>query len=231
MTLLVILLSSCGTSRIFQIDNSKNSLYYHDAYWVAKIKPEGAPAKITVINDMHIDNSTNRVTVYAQSRILGKIVSPPQVGSGKCIETKKDSLCFHPNAVYLNGSGAELDSSDGSGAWWVKHSWVLGGEGYQNWELKPKKNYGDGQYVEGILLEDGFTMKIGIRKDSIFTDYNLRMPIIDKNTSEVFYKIVRYESPYKNDTIPEEKFNLVLKSRKRRSPLNKEIRTRPKLIL
>ena len=229
--LFVILLSSCGTSRIFQIDNSKNSLYYHDAYWVAKIKPEGAPAKITVINDMHIDTSTNRVTVYAQSRILGKIVSPPQVGSGKCIETKKDSLCFHPNAVYLNGSGAELDSSDGSGAWWVKHSWVLGGEGYQNWELKPKKDYGEGQYVEGILLEDGFTMKIGIRKDSIFTDYNLRMPIIDKNTSQVFYKIVRYESPNKNDTIPEEKFNLVLKSRKRRSPLNNQIRTRPKLIL
>ena len=231
MTLLGILLSSCGTSRIFQIDNSKNSLYYHHAYWVAKIKPEGAPIKITVINDMHIDTSTNSVTVYAQSRILGKIVSPPQVGSGKCIETKKDSLCFHPNAVYLNGSGIELDSSDGSGAWWVKHSWVLGGEGYQNWELKPKKNYGDGQYVEGILLEDGFTMKIGIRKDSIFTDYNLRMPIIDKNTSQVFYKIVRYESPYKNDTIPDEKFNLVLKSRKRRSPLNNEIRTRPKLIL
>jgi len=226
-----ILLSSCGTSRTFQINNSKNSLYYHDAYWVAKIKPEGATAKITVINDMHIDTSTNRVTVYAQSRILGKIVSPPQVGSGKCIETKKDSLCFHPNAVYLNGSGTELDCSDGSGAWWVKHSWVLGGEGYQNWELKPKKDYGEGQYVEGILLEDAFTMKIGIRKDSIFTDYNLRMPIIDKNTSQVFYKIVRYESPYKNDTIPDEKFNLVLKSRKRRSPLNNEIRTRPKLIL
>ena len=69
-----ILLSSCGTSRAFRIDNSKNSLYYHDAYWVAKIKPEGAPAKITVINDMHVDTLTNRVTVYAQSRILGKIV-------------------------------------------------------------------------------------------------------------------------------------------------------------
>ena len=229
--LLGIFMSSCGTSRTFQMDNSQNPLYYHDAYWVAKVKPEGAPTKITVINDMHIDTSTNRVTVYAQSKVLGKIVSPPQVEPGACIETKNDTLCFHPNAVYLNGSGAELDSSDGSGAWWVKHSWVVGGEGYQNWELKPKKNYGDGQYVEGILLEDGFTMKIGIRKDSIFTDYNLRMPIIDKNTSQAFYKIVRYESPNKNDTIPEEKFNLVLKSRKRRSPLNNQIRTRPKLIL
>ena len=164
--------------------------YYHDAYWVAKIKPEGAPAKITVINDMHIDTSTNRVTVYAQSRILGKVVSPPQVGSGECIETKNDTFCFHPNAVYLNGSGAELDSSDGSGAWWVKHSWVLGGEGYQNWELKPKKKYGDGHYVEGILLEDGFTMKIGIRKDSIFTHYNLRRPIIDTNKRQVNYQVV-----------------------------------------
>ena len=226
-----ILLSSCGTSRTFQIDNSKNSLYYHDAYWVAKIKPEGAPAKITVINDMHIDTSTNRVTVYAQSRILGKIVSPPQVGSGKCIETKKDSLCFHPNAVYLNGSGTELDSSDGSGAWWIKHSWVLGGEGYQNWELKPKKNYGDGQYVEGILLEDGFTMKIGIRKDSVFTDYNLRMPIIDNNTRQVNYQIVRYEFAHKNDSILEEKFKLVFKCKKRKSPFNNGIRTCPKLIL
>ena len=180
---------------------------------------------------MHIDTLTNRVTVYAQSRILGKIVSPPQVGSGKCIETKKDSLCFHPNAVYLNGSGAELDSSDGSGAWWVKHSWVLGGEGYQNWELKPKKNYGDGQYVEGILHEDGFTMKIGIRKDSIFTDYNLRMPIINTNTRHVYYQIVRYQFSNKNDSIPEEKFKLVWKCKKRKSPLNNDIRTCPKLIL
>jgi len=229
--ILGILLSSCGTSRTFQIDNSKNSLYYHDAYWVAKIKPEGAPAKITVINDMHIDTSTNRVTVYAQSRILGKIVSPPQVGLGACIETKNDTLCFHPNAVYLNGSGAELDSSDGSGAWWIKHSWILGGEGYQNWELKPKKNYGNGHYVEGILLEDGFTMKIGIRKDSIFTDYNLRMPIIDTNTRQVYYQIVRYEFSNKNDSILEEKFKLDWKCKKRKSPFNNDIRTCPKLIL
>ena len=228
--LLGIFMSSCGTSRTFQMDNSQNPLYYHDAYWVAKIKPEGAPAKITVINDMHIDTSINRVTVYAQSRILGKIVSPPQIGSGKCIETKNDTLCFHPNAVYLNGSGAELDSSDGSGAWWVKHSWVLGGEGYQNWELKPEKHYGDGHYVEGILLEDGFTMKIGIRKDSVFTDYNLRIPIIDTNTRQVYYQVVRYGFSHKNDSTLEEKFKLVWKCKKRKSPFNNEIRTCPKLI-
>jgi hypothetical protein len=40
-----------------------------------------------------------------------------------------------------------------------------------------------------------------------------------------------YGDTNNNDTIPEEKFNLVLKSRKRRSPLNNQIRTRPKLIL
>jgi len=65
--LLGLFMSSCGNSQTFQMDNSQNPLYYHDAYWVASIKPEGAPAKITVINDMHIDTSTNRVTVYGLS--------------------------------------------------------------------------------------------------------------------------------------------------------------------
>ena len=222
-------ISSCRTTRTFKMDNSQNPLYYHDAFWVAKIKPEGAPAKITVINDMYIDTVTNRVTVYAQSKIGGKIVSPPQVGPGKCIETKNDTLCFHPNAVYLNGSGAELDSADGNGAWWVKHSWVLGGEGYQNWELKPKKNYGDGKYVEGILLEDGLTMKIGIKEDSIFNNYNLRMPILDKYSGQVNYQVVRYESSDKTGSIPEEKFKLIWKCKKRKSPFDNSIRTCPRL--
>ena len=222
-------ISSCRTSRTFKMDNSQNPLYYHDAFWVARIKPEGAPAKITVINDMYIDTVTNRVTVYAQSKIGGKIVSPPQVGPGKCIETKNDTLCFHPNAVYLNGSGAELDSADGNGAWWVKHSWVLGGEGYQNWELKPKKNYGDGKYVEGILLEDGLTMKIGIKEDSIFNNFNLRMPILDKYSGQVNYQVVRYESSDKTGSILEEKFKLIWKCKKRKSPFDNSIRTCPRL--
>lgn len=222
-------ISSCRTTRTFKMDNSQNPLYYHDAFWVARIKPEGAPAKITVINDMYIDTVTNRVTVYAQSKIGGKIVSPPQVGPGKCIETKNDTLCFHPNAVYLNGSGAELDSADGNGAWWVKHSWVLGGEGYQNWELKPKKNYGDGNYVEGILLEDGLTMKIGIKEDSIFNNFNLRMPILDKYSGQVNYQVVRYESSDKTGSILEEKFKLIWKCKKRKSPFDNSIRTCPRL--
>ena len=222
-------ISSCRTTRTFKMDNSQNPLYYHDAFWVARIKPEGAPAKITVINDMYIDTVTNRVTVYAQSKIGGKIVSPPQVGPGKCIETKNDTLCFHPNAVYLNGSGVELDSADGNGAWWVKHSWVLGGEGYQNWELKPKKNYGDGNYVEGILLEDGLTMKIGIKEDSIFNNFNLRMPILDKSSGQVNYQVIRYESSDKTGSIPEEKFKLIWKCKKRKSPFDNSLRTCPRL--
>ena len=172
---------------------------------------------------------TNRVTVYAQSKIGGKIVSPPQVGPGKCIETKNDTLCFHPNAVYLNGSGVELDSADGNGAWWVKHSWVLGGEGYQNWELKPKKNYGDGNYVEGILLEDGLTMKIGIKEDSIFNNFNLRMPILDKSSGQVNYQVIRYESSDKTGSIPEVKFKLIWKCKKRKSPFDNSLRTCPRL--
>ena len=61
------------------MNNSQNPLHYHDAFWVAKIKPEGAPAKITVINDMYIDTVKNRVTVYAQSKI-GRIIGA-QIGA------------------------------------------------------------------------------------------------------------------------------------------------------
>ena len=223
-----IFMSSCGASRSFQVDTSRNPLSYHDAFWMAKVKPDGAPAKITVINDMHVDTSTNRVTVYAQTRIFGKIASPPQVGPGRCIEAKNDTLCFHPNAVYLNESGTELDRADGDGAWWVKHSWVLGGEGYQNWELKPQKSYGDGHHVDGLLLEDGITMKIGTRIDSVFTDFNLRMPVIDTTTRRVNYQVIRYK--ISNQTgAEEEAFKLVWKSKRRKSAFTGEIRTRLKL--
>lgn len=226
--LLGISMSSCGTSRTFQMDHSSSPLFYHDAYWVAQIKPDGAPTKITVINDLHVDTSTHRVTVYAQSKMFGNIISPPQVAPGECIESKTDTFCFHPNAVYLNGSGMELDRSDGSGAWWVKHSWVLGGEGYQNWELKPAKRYGDGHYVEGILLEDGLTMKIGAQKDSICTDFNLRRPIIDVTKRQVRYQVARYGISNQTGSL-EEAFKLDWKCKCRKSPLTGGIRTCPRL--
>ena len=219
---------SCRLSRTFQMDHSSTPLSYHEAYWVAQVKPDGAPAKITVINDLHVDTSTHRVTVYAQSRMFGKILSPPQVGPGECVISKTDTFCFHPNAVYLNGAGAELNRSDGSGAWWVKHSWVLGGEGYQNWELKPAKSYGEGHYVDGILLEDGLTMKIGARKDSIFTDFNLRRPIIDVTKRQVRYQVSRYGISNQSGSL-EETFNLAWKCKCRKSPLTGGIRTCPRL--
>jgi len=158
--------------------------------------------------------------------MLGKIASPPQVGPGKCILAKNETSCTHPNAVYMNGLGVELDHSDGDGAWWVKHSWVLGGEGYQNWELKPKKNDGDGQSVDGVLLEDGITMKIGTRNDPVFKDYNLSMPIVDTTTMRVNYENIRYQISDETGA-EEEAFKLVWKCKRRKSAFTGGIRTRP----
>ena len=66
--------------------------------------------------------------------------------------------------------------------------------------------------------------------DSVFTGYNLRIPIIDTNTRQVNYQFVRYGFSDENNSIPEEKFKLVWKCKKRKSPFNNEIRTCPKLI-
>ena len=57
------------------------------------------------------------------------------------------------------------------------------------------------------------------------------MPIIDTNSRQVNYQVVRYEFSNKNDSIPEAKFKLILKCKKRKSPFNNEIRTSPKLIM
>ncbi len=139
-----------------------SQLDYHDGYWVAKMDVPDLPAPLTVINDMHIDTATNSATVYAQSKVLGRITSPPQVGPGECTEDGSgETVCFHPNAVYLNGSGEELMEADGTGEWWVKHAWILGGNGYNNCELRPQENYDDCLWVKGELLEDGLTMEVG----------------------------------------------------------------------
>ena len=113
-------------------DDQNAQLLYHDSYWVTEVAVDNA-SDVAVINDMYVDLDTMRVTVYAQSRILAArlIVSPPQVDPGECEDPLVgDRVCHHPNAVYLNGSGQELETSDGTGEWWVKHSWILGGEGY-----------------------------------------------------------------------------------------------------
>ena len=163
---------------------------YHDGYWVIKINAPGFLFPVTAINDMHVDSDTNRVTVYAQSRVLGRVIAPAQVGPGECTESNGETVCFHPDAVYLNGSGQELMEDDGSGAWWVKHSWVLGGEGYDNCELRPAETYNNCFWVEGDLLEDGLTMKIGGEYNGAEA-FNTRVPVLNKG--QVTYLITRFE--------------------------------------
>lgn len=171
-----------------------SELNYHEGYWTAEVEVPDYPFPIQVINDLHIDAATKRVTVYAQQRINGMVLAPAQVGPGECTTIMTgDTVCYHPNAVYLNGSGEEFLEADGTGAWWVKHSWVLDGEGYQNWELGLEKDYGEGLWVEGILLEDGITMKVGDLDNSDGGFYNLRIPLLQN--APVTYGVERYAPP------------------------------------
>ena len=176
-------------AKVEQSDRPTSPLEWHAAYWVAELEVAGLPAPLTVVNDMHVDPASSRVTVYAQSRLSGQIISPPQVGPGECAATRAgDTVCFHPNAVYLNGSGDELLESDGAGEWWVKHAWILGGEGYLNCALNAKQAYDDCLWVEGDLLADGLTMKIGgIEPEQGF---NIRRPLLDKEP--VAYQVTQY---------------------------------------
>lgn len=163
---------------------------YHNGYWVAEVDLSWSPVPITAINDLHLDPETDRVTVYAQARVLGRVIAPAQVRPGACTEQGGERVCSHPNAVYLNGSGQELAAADGSGAWWVKHSWVLGGEGYENCELKPAEVYDRCLWAEGRLLEDGLTMKIGgVGRDGA-KYYNTRLPVVREG--EITYLATRF---------------------------------------
>ena len=167
--------------------NTVDPLKYHDGYWVGQQENSELPMPVTIINDMHVDLTTRRATVYAQMQALGMVVSPPQVGPGECTTLPNGTpVCFHPNAVYLNGTGVELDEADGTGQWWVKHSWVVGGDGYQNWELAPKESYGDGAWVEGVLADDGVSMRVTAEGGF----YNIRTPLLD--TDPVAYEVIRH---------------------------------------
>ena len=159
-----------------------SDLNYHEGYWVTEFSNPSVPFPIVSINDMHIDAATKQVTVYAQSRVNGTVQSPPQVGPGEFTVLNGDTVGHHPNAVYLNGSGQELMVSDGTGAWWVKHAWVLDGEGYTNWPLNQAEiDYGEGLDVTAILLEDGLTMKIGDLDNSHSGIFNIREVLIDQD--------------------------------------------------
>ena len=181
-------------------------LRFHEGYWVGEMENPDLPLPVQAINDLHIDPYTMRVTVYAQNRVGPNILAPAQAGPGETVERPDGTeLGPHPNAVYLNGSGEELTEADGTGAWWVKHSWVLNGEGYNNWQLGATDYSRGGQYVEGTLLEDGITMQmrtfiegdtlggVPIDPEEIADEFygNIRTPIVD--TDPATYEITRFE--------------------------------------
>ena len=189
----------------------------HDGYWVSKVKAEGTPFKVTIVNDMHIDPYTKRVTVYAQTQLFGNPISPAQVDPGEfTTDSNGNKIAHHPNSVYLNGSGEELTEADGTGEWWVKHSWVLDGEGYRNWELELKEDYGEGVWAEAILLEDGITMKIGTLEGEL-KGYNTRGPIF--NGDKLGYTLTRWQY-LNNDTLATEMFTLDFEYKTTKSPFD-----------
>ena len=207
---------------------------YHEGYWVAKMDVEERPVAITVVNDMHIDAETNSVTVYAQSRISGRILAPPQVGPGECEEgVDGETVCFHPDAVYLNGSGEELSEADGTGEWWVKHAWILDGEGYDNCELRPQKEYNDCMYAEGVLMEDGLSMKVGIVELGLEGFFNIRTPLLDEDP--IRYKVTRFAPKNLDETVgevdltPTQQWELIWECEEEKSAFDNRARECPKL--
>ncbi len=193
LTAVLVLATGCSSQSVVPFEPT-SQLDYHDGYWVTLVDT-GGPAPMTVINDLHIDATTNEAKVYAQSKILGQVMSPPQVGPGECTEDRNgETVCFHPNAVYLNGSGEELMEADGTGEWWVKHAWIIDGEGYDNCEMRPQENYDDCIWVDGVLLDDGLTIEIGGIIDSGTGAWsgNLRTPLFHEDGT-VTYNVTRRE--------------------------------------
>ncbi|MEO1234713.1 MAG: hypothetical protein AAFZ18_38060, partial [Myxococcota bacterium] len=82
--------------------------------------------------------------------------------------------------VYLNGRGIELEASDASGEWWVKHSWIVDGQGYDNCEPFPLEENWECLPTIGVLAADGLTMDMRVGEwgqPGAFN--NLRRPEID----------------------------------------------------
>ncbi len=216
-----------------RIPSDNKMLSYHEGYWAAEVNNPEIPYPTTVINDMYVDLDTNLVTVYAQQRVMGQVMSPPQVNPGECIETQIGTLCFHPNAVYLNGSGQELDEADGTGQWWVKHAWVLGGEGYYNCEISPQEEYNDCIDVEGVLLEDGLMMQIG-DVDDLYTFFNTRTPLLEQ--TPINYQVIRYGPSNIDpaagdiDMTPVPLFELTFTCQNEISAFDGELRTCPEIV-
>jgi hypothetical protein len=208
-------------------------LTYHDAYWVTEIEsPEGVV--ILNVNDMHIDAATNEVRVYAQGLVRRQIIAPPQVGPGECTELSDgETACYHPNAVYLNGSGQELLESDGTGSWWVKHAWILGGEGYNNCELFAR-TYDNCIWVEGEVLEDDLSMKIAGIGEIERNFFNIRTPLLEKDP--IIYQVRRFQPTNIDleagaiDLTPKAGFDLIWECREEVSAFDGLTRSCPTLI-
>jgi hypothetical protein len=81
--------------------------------------------------------------------------------------------------------------ADGTGSWWVKHAWILNGEGYVNCELRSQEAYDDCVYVEGVLLEDGLSMQVGAVEEGMEGFFNVRTPLL--NEDPIAYRVTRYE--------------------------------------
>jgi hypothetical protein len=177
------------------------NLVLHAGYWIDE---DGSPIEAyedrTLLSHSvhHVDVPTRRMTVYAQSRLAENtdgtgaevVISPPQLDPGTCgtDPLNGQTVCAHANAVYLKGSGEELATSDGTGAWWVKHSWILDGEGYQNCELMPPPaellDYdSDCVPVIGEWQDDELTMHVGGASPNggLLPVYNERRPLLDRD--------------------------------------------------
>ena len=230
LLLATTLLLLTGLSQAQDSSSEENALNLHNGYWVTKVDVPNRPLKMTVINDMHVDPITKRATVYAQTRVLGQIMAPAQVGPGECTETRSgDTACFHPNAVYLNGSGQELMEADGTGSWWVKHSWIVDGEGYNNCEMKLAETYDDCFWVEGVLLDDGLSMKIGGTDSGLEAFYNVRTLFLEE--SPVRYSVTRYGPKNTDpemgeiDLSPTAQFELIWKCEEQKSAFDNQMRS------
>ncbi len=177
VVLAAVSLAACGPSEPLPFPD------HHDGYWVTEFEDSETGERVTFVNDLHADPESRRVTVYAQARRGGYVASPAQLGPGECGEDPSGHFgCFHPNAVYLNGSGVEHTRADGTGEWWVKHSWVLDGEGYENCVLgtRARESY-TCVWVEGVAHEDGVSMQIGPTLFPISLIYNVRTPLLDRD--------------------------------------------------
>jgi hypothetical protein len=131
--------------------------------------------------------------VYAQTEREGDnfLLAPPQLAPGECANLPElGYVCGHPDAVYLNGSGQELASGDGSdgGAWWVKHAWVLNDQfsRLEACRLGSEEVYTQCYTAKGLLDEDGNTQKLTLAGIPLVEFYNLRYVDLDAESIEYY---------------------------------------------